>query len=137
MCIRPLLDEEKARAQLEGFQNQQQMFDPNTGLAIQMNPHGHHPHMPALNLPAALLDQYPVLASIDWDSGGQNDGDLSDAGGVSGPEWGDAASPAASDQGFHSNRSSFDASAYAAQTGQQIQVQGGQSPGIGVGQFYG
>ncbi|EXJ77712.1 hypothetical protein A1O3_09941 [Capronia epimyces CBS 606.96] len=92
ICIKPLLEEEKAerqnRALLEQQQQQQQAqfsqstlqpvpppmmigMDPNTGTG-------------GFALPAALLQQYPALQNIDWSriSTAEDQGDLSDVGGM-------------------------------------------------------
>ncbi|RPB28642.1 hypothetical protein L211DRAFT_401357 [Terfezia boudieri ATCC MYA-4762] len=93
ICIRPLLDEEHAersRAQVEQHAAQ----------VVMMHKLPHHQPLQypdggimvggqgGMVLPAALLQQYPALATMDWDAGG--------GGGISGAEG--------------SGRSSFDAS---------------------------
>ena len=93
ICIRPLLDEEHAeRSRAQAEQHAAQV--------VMMHNLPHHQPLPypgggivvggpgGMVLPTALLEQYPALATMDWDAGG--------GGGISGAEG--------------SGRSSFDAS---------------------------
>lgn len=75
-------------------------------------------------LPSALLDQYPVLASIDWDAGGPDVGDEGGgrSGDVSGNEWEDGYISG------NSNRNSFDGDAWRRQQEAQAQAQGQMPP---------
>ncbi|EXJ81688.1 hypothetical protein A1O1_07753 [Capronia coronata CBS 617.96] len=93
ICIKPLLEEEKAerqnRAMMEQQQQQQQVQFTQGGLQPVPQPMmiGMDPTTGTggFALPAALLQQYPALQNIDWSqiSTGDDQGDLSDVGGMS------------------------------------------------------
>jgi hypothetical protein len=123
ICIRPLLDEEKARAQM----NPGAFGMPGPGMP--MPPGSVEFRGPGgFTLPGALLEQYPVLASIDWDAGGTDVGDEGGgrSGDVSGNEWEDGYI-----SGNASNRNSFDGEAWRMQQEAQAQAQAqaqGQMP---------
>ncbi|OAL37190.1 hypothetical protein AYO20_03366 [Fonsecaea nubica] len=92
ICIKPLLEEEKAerqnRAMMEQQQQQQAHFAHQGGLQPLPQPMmiGMDPTTGAggFALPAALLQQYPALQNIDWSqiSTVDDQGDLSDVGGM-------------------------------------------------------
>ncbi|KAK5557629.1 DNA-binding transcription factor [Exophiala xenobiotica] len=91
ICIKPLLEEEKAerqnRAMMEQQQHQQVQYAQNSlqplpqPMMIGMDP---STGTGGFALPAALLQQYPALQNIDWSqiSGVDDQGDLSDVGGM-------------------------------------------------------
>lgn len=91
ICIKPLLEEEKAerqnRAMMEQHQQQQAQYA-QSGLQPVTQPMmiGMDPQTGTggFALPAALLQQYPALQNIDWSqiSTGDDQGDLSDVGGM-------------------------------------------------------
>ncbi|KAK3673840.1 DNA-binding transcription factor [Recurvomyces mirabilis] len=67
VCIKPLLDEEAAERQ-RAWMEEQQQAQVAAGL-VAPQPMLDQPHMDLNNfLPAALLQQYPALAGIDWSS---------------------------------------------------------------------
>jgi hypothetical protein len=68
VCIKPLLDEEAAERQKAWLEEQQQA-QVAAGL-VAPQPMMAQPHVDMMNnfLPAALLQQYPALAGLDWNS---------------------------------------------------------------------
>ncbi|KAM0715654.1 hypothetical protein Q7P37_009152 [Cladosporium fusiforme] len=68
VCIKPLLDEEAAERQ-RAWMEEQQQAQVAAGL-VAPQPMMPQPHMDMMNnfLPAALLQQYPALAGLDWGS---------------------------------------------------------------------
>jgi uncharacterized Zn-finger protein len=68
VCIKPLLDEEAAEGQKAWLEEQQQA-QVATGL-VAPQPRMAQPHADMINnfLHAALLQQYPALARLDWNS---------------------------------------------------------------------
>jgi hypothetical protein len=68
VCIKPLLDEEAAERQKAWLEEQQQA-QVAAGL-VAPQPMMARPHVDMMNnfLPAALLQQYPALAGLDWNS---------------------------------------------------------------------
>lgn len=90
ICIKPLLEEEKAerqsRAMMEQQQQQQAQFAQNLQAVPQPMMIGMDPTTGTggFALPAALLQQYPALQNIDWSqiSTVDDQGDLSDVGGM-------------------------------------------------------
>jgi hypothetical protein len=91
VCIKPLLDEEAAERQ-KAWMEEQQNAQVAAGLVVPQ-PMMAQPQIDLMGsfLPAALLQQYPALAGIDWNSIPQ------------GPP---------PDEDAYSGRSSFDASSY-------------------------
>jgi transcription factor CRZ1 len=129
ICIRPLLDEEKARNQAEANFNRMQaggMLDPNgqmVGVPFGAEM-GNPPYPLHSGLPMAILEQYPILRSMDWDSGGVED-ERSD---VSGAEWDGDDGYARSEGGARSERGSWDGSAQNYNFAQNMNQQGGVPP---------
>lgn len=68
VCIKPLLDEEAAERQKAWMEEQQQAQIAAGLVAPQPMLNQPHMDMPGGFLPAALLQQYPALAGIDWNS---------------------------------------------------------------------
>ena len=69
VCIKPLLDEEAAERQ-KAWMEEQQQAQVAAGL-VAPQPMMHAPQMQDMMgnfLPAAILQQYPTLANIDWNS---------------------------------------------------------------------
>jgi transcription factor CRZ1 len=68
VCIKPLLDEEAAERQ-KAWMEEQQQAQVAAGL-VAPQPMLNQPQMDMMGnfLPAALLQQYPALAGIDWNS---------------------------------------------------------------------
>lgn len=124
ICIRPLLDEEKARNQAEANFNRMHhpfgepgvlppgfVTDPNNPGAV--NP----PYPLHSGLPMAILEQYPILRSMDWDSGGDgieeagSRSELSDGGNQDWDENGGHSGYASRSEGG-SARNSYDGAAH-------------------------
>ncbi|ETI21920.1 hypothetical protein G647_05990 [Cladophialophora carrionii CBS 160.54] len=98
ICIKPLLEEEKAerqnRARMEQQQAQHAQYTQQGGLQPMPQPMmiGMDPSTGTggFALPAALLQQYPALQNIDWSqisSVADDPGDLSDVGGMGRPSF--------------------------------------------------
>ena len=68
MCIKPLLDEEAAERQ-KAWMEERQQAQVAAGL-VAPQPLMNQPHVDMMGgfLPAALLQQYPALAGLDWSS---------------------------------------------------------------------
>ncbi|KAF2229364.1 hypothetical protein EV356DRAFT_537317 [Viridothelium virens] len=80
VCIKPLLDEEAQERQRNWMEQQQahQQPDPSQMGMLQPGamPGPQQPRMPAF-LPAAILQQYPALAGMNWDGPAGAEDDLS------------------------------------------------------------
>jgi hypothetical protein len=90
VCIKPLLDEEAAERQKAWFEEQQQA---QVAAGLVAPPPIAQPHLDPMHnfqIPAALLQQYPALAGLDWNALNQQ-------------------GPPPDEEGY-SGRSSFDAS---------------------------
>jgi transcription factor CRZ1 len=78
VCIKPLLDEEAQERQRNWLESQQAQQQPDPSQMGMLQPNmGQPTGMPAF-LPAAILQQYPALAGMNWEGAGPGgDDDIS------------------------------------------------------------
>ena len=83
ICIKPLLDEERAERQQKMMHEQAQYQMQNPGMDVNLMPGNHQMMYPETTqqnyIPASLLAQFPELGKINWDQlpNQQDDGGLS------------------------------------------------------------
>lgn len=113
VCIRPLLDEETAERQ-----RMQMQSVPSQGMGMDTTDVG------GIAFPTALLEQYPALATIGWNTMTDTGGDYDDGDGgfdASGNEYDDGGSVSGG-SAMGSNRNSYDGGGWA-----QVEDQGWNS----------